>query len=178
MWYGICVIGGSYKSFYLNKLRKIGKPDIIVFNQNIFYDFDTEIERSLDGPVSTELIYLNQLFNCPIAVYSTRINNGKIDKCFILCNNSKIKIFEQNCEVYIKLKDGYVLLCNKRYFYSNVFATIIMQDRFNPLIFNPKSKNNCFYCTPKNVTLIKDGKFYKKFNKCCKFILHFFKKVV
>ena len=73
----VFVIGGSYKSFYLNKLRKIGKPDIIVFNQNIFYDFDITAESGFNGPVSKELLHLNSLLNCPVLVYGVKIDNGK-----------------------------------------------------------------------------------------------------
>ena len=79
----VFVVGGSYKAFYLNQLHKIGKPSIIVFNQDIFYDFNVDLEEGFAGAVSAELIELNKLFNCPIVVYGTMIKNNSKDKCII-----------------------------------------------------------------------------------------------
>lgn len=174
----VFVVGGSYKAFYLNRLSKVGNPDIIVFNQNIFYDFDMEKERYFNGPVSVELKQLNKLFNCPIIVYGTIIKDCQKDKCFILCNHGKIKVFDENCDIYIKIKNCYILIGNKQYFLSKTFATITMSNDIKFAKERRHKINNYFYCNKKGVTLFKGGKFYKKFNKCCKFILCFFKKMI
>ena len=170
----VFVVGGSYKAFYLNHLSKIYNPNIIVFNQNIFYDFDIDAEKDFNGPVSNELMHLHSLFNCPIAVYGTKIVNGEKYRCFITCSNSKIKIFEQNSDIYIRVKNCYVLIGSNSYYSSKAFATITVSDNTNPPKVKQGAINNYFYCNKRGVTLFKGGKFYKKFNKCCKFILRFF----
>ena len=167
----VFVVGGSYRAFYLNQLHKIDNPDIIVFNQNIFYDFDMEKERGFNGPVSIELKKLNNLFNCPIIVYGSMIKARKKDKCFILCNHGKIKVFDENCDIYIKVKNCYILIGSKQYFLSKTFATITMGNDIKIDKVRRDKINNYFYCDKKSVTLFKGAKFYKKFNKCCKFIL-------
>ena len=167
----IFVVGGSYKAFYLNYLPRINNPDIIVFNQNIFYDFDTDLERGFCGPVSAELKHLNKLFNCPIVVYGVRVKEGKKDKCFILCKNGKIKVFDTNYDIYLNIKNHYILIGSNEYFSSKVFATITIQDDDQLFKFNQRYIGNYFYINKKSVILSKDSKFYKKFNKCCKFIL-------
>ena len=174
----VFVVGGSYRSVYLNYLSGLSSPDIIVFNSNVLYDFDIDLENNFSGPVSAELLYLNTLFNCPIVVYGTRVKCCKKDKCFIVCTNGKIKIFEQNSDVYLWVKNCYILVGTNRYFSSQAFATISIQD--STQMVNPKQCgiSNYFCMDKKSVTLISGGKFYKKFNKCCKFTLKFFKKVV
>ena len=172
------VIGGSYKSFYLNYLYKIGRPDIIVFNSEIFYDFDVEKESCFNGPISKELKYLNKVFKCPIVVHNTIINNGQKDKCFIVCNHGKINIFDKNCDIYIRTKNKWILIGSKQYYCSNVYATITIGNSGQWFRPNQRVMNNYFYVNKKNVMLFSNGKFYRKFNKCCKFILHFLKKVV
>lgn len=167
----VFVVGGSYKAFYLNRLYKIGKPDIIIFHQNIFYDFDLDLEKDFNGPVSDELKYLNKLFNCPIVVYGVRGKCNKKNKCFIVCCNGEIKIFDPNSDIYIRVKDRYILIGSKRYFSSKTFATISICDSGQFYKINQRESNNYFCINKKNVMLIKGGKFYKKFNKCCKFIL-------
>ena len=165
------VIGGSYKAFYLNYLAGLNKPDIIIFNQNIFYDFDIDNERGFNGPVSTELKALNTIFNCPIVVYGTRVKNNKGDKSFIVCSMGKIKIFDQHCDIYLKVKNHYILIGAKQYFLSNSFATISICDNTNSYKLNKNIIRNYFCVNSKSVILNLGGKFYKKFNKCCKFIL-------
>lgn len=174
----VFVVGGSYKAFYLNYLPKIGNLDIIVFNQNIFYDFDITAESDFNGPVSKELLHLNSLLNCPVVVYGVKIDNGKKCKCFIVCNNGKIKIFERNSDIYVKVKNYYILVGAKVYYSSKAFATITMLDDIKNPKINQSKVRNYFLCDKKTVTLFKGGKFYKKFSKCCKFILCFFKNVI
>ena len=40
----VCVVGGSYKSFYINHFRNIQSCDLLVFNFGILYDYDMKEE--------------------------------------------------------------------------------------------------------------------------------------
>ena len=167
----VFVVGGSYKAFCLNHLHNIGTPDLIIFNQNIFYDFDVEVEGNFNGPVSSELIYLNNLFNCPIVVYGSKVVKGEKHKCFIICSHRKIKIFEQHRDIYLRVENNYILIGSNQYFRSKTFATITISDNEQSLKLKQSEVNNYFQLNKKSITLNRGNKFCKKFNKCCKFIL-------
>lgn len=167
----VFVVGGSYKSFYLNQINKIRNIDLMIFNQNIFYDFDYEKEQTYNGPITQELIYLNQKLNCPIVVYGVLNKCNIKSRCFILCNNQKIKIIDANKDVYLVVKGRFVLIGNRVYNRSNAFATISMTEDQNCMVFEKIYLNNYFMCDKKCVTLLNKGKICRKFQKCCKFIL-------
>ena len=88
----VFVVGGSYKGFYLNKLNRIKYVDLLIFHQNIFYEFDYEQEQFYDAPVSKELISLNEKLKCPILVYGVMLKDNIRTKCFILCVYGKVSI--------------------------------------------------------------------------------------
>ena len=88
----VFVVGGSYKSFYLNELNKIKNPNLLIFYHDIFYDFNYEQEVYGDGIVSNELIALNKKLKCPIVICGVLFKGGVRQKCFIICIKGKIKL--------------------------------------------------------------------------------------
>ncbi len=165
------VVGGSYKGFYLNELLKIKNVDLIVFNQNIFYEFDYEQEYLCNPVVSNELISLNHRFNCPIVVYGEANFLGKKEKCFILCVNQKVSIIKQYSNIYLFIKGKTILITNKlqRYTKNRITISLINQKYYNLDQLN--SSNNYFICDKKGVFRLQNGKIYRKFRKYCYFRL-------
>ena len=173
------VVGGSYKSFYINQINKIKNIDLLIFHQNIFYDFDYEQEYLFDAPVSNELISLNKKFNCPILVYGYSKFLNKRQKCFILCVNQKVSVIDCAKDVYLYIKGKIVLIGNKLYKQSKSFSTIsIVDKKQNPQNFTKIRFNNYFICDKKGVSCFQGGKIYRKFRKCCNFSLSFYKKMI
>lgn len=172
------VVGGSYKSFYINELKKINNIDLLIFHQNIFYDFDYEQEYLKDAPVTNELINLNKRLNCPIVVYgfSNFLNNRK--KCFIVCVNGKVSVIDCKKDVYLYIKGKLILIGNKIYKNTHAFATISVIDKNNFNVFYKNKFNNYFICDLKGVSRYQNGKIYRKFRKCCYFSLCFYKKMI
>jgi len=166
----VFVVGGSYKSFYLNYISRIKDADLLIFNQGIFYDFDYNKEQVCPN-ASMELLNLNRKLNCPIIVYCSVVKDGIKSKCFLLCNKQKLSIINEDRDIYLKIRDEYILIGNRLYVYSQAFATISILDRFNDDYNTCKRGNNRFICTKKKVLVINKGKVYRKFQKCCYFIL-------
>lgn len=171
------VVGGSYKSFYLNQIKNIKKIDLLVFHQNIFYDFDYVQEKFFDAPVSKELISLNQIVKCPIVVYGNFVKENKIKKCFILCVHGKVSIIDCVKDIYLYIKGKFILIGNRLYNYSRAFATIsIVDEKYNFQKIGKTYQKNYFICDTRGVSRIKNGKIYRKFRKCGYFSLSFYKK--
>jgi len=173
------VVGGSYKGFYINEFKKINKIDLLVFHKDIFYDFDYEQEYLGDAPVTKELIGLNQKLKCPIIVYGNSRFLDDNQKCFIICVNEKVSIINTTKDVYLYVKGKFVLISNKLYKKSKAFATISIMDKVKKEQIISLSKNkNYFICDKRGVTRCEDGDIYRKFRKCCYFILSFHKKMI
>ena len=166
------VVGGSYKGFYLNQLKKIGKIDLLIFQQDIFYEFDYEQELLGEAVVSKELIYLNKLLNCPIVVYGESNLLGQKSKCLITCVNGKISIVDNGVDVSIFIKQKNVIISNKLFKYNNNFVTISLVDKKPFYLEKYKNAgNNYFICDKTGVTKIKNAQIYRKFKKYCYFSL-------
>ncbi|MBQ7797796.1 MAG: hypothetical protein IJ371_01585 [Clostridia bacterium] len=126
------VVGGSYKGFYLNQVKNIKKIDLLIFHQNIFYDFDYIQEKYFDAPVSKELISLNIKLKCPIIVYGNFIKNNIKQHCYILCSNKKVSVINEYKDLYLYIKGKFILIGNKIYRKSKAFATIsLINDKQN-----------------------------------------------
>ena len=174
----VFVVGGSYKSFYFNELNKISKADLVVFHQDIFYDFNYEKEK-VDGTVSKELINLNKKLKCPIVVYGILNNSGVRNKCYILCVNKKVNVIDCNKDLYLYIKGKLILIGNRIYKYSRAFATIsFIKEQYVYDDYVKTSVQNYFLCDKRGVSYIKSGKFDRKFRKCCYFTLNFNKKML
>ena len=173
------VMGGSYKSFYINELNNIKKIDLLIFNQNIFYDFDYEQEYLQDAPVTKELIALNNKFHCPIIVFGYSKFMNVRQKCFIICVNGKVSVIEDSHDVYLYIKGKTILIGNKIYKNSKVFATISkINENDNWKFISKNNQNNYFICNKKCVLRLQNGKIYRKFRKYSYFSLNLYKKMI
>lgn len=173
------VVGGSYKSFYLNQLKNINKIDLLIFNQNIFYDFNYEQEYLDDNIVTQELIMLNKKLNCPIIVYGKYKFFNKEQKCFILCVNGKVSVINRTDDIYLYIKGKMVLIGNKLYKKTKTFSTISMLDSRPDLqVISKNLPLNYFVCDKTGVSRLQYDKIYRKFQKYCYFSLCFHKKMI
>ena len=173
------VIGGTYKSFYINHLSKINNIDLLVFGQNIFYDFDYEQEYLFDAPVTKELIELNKKLNCPIVVRSKSRLFDIVKDCFVICINGKVAVVDCEQDIYVCIKNKLVLISNIMYKRTKAFATIVMgKTKQNWKNLTKSVQSNYFICDKKSVIRLQNGKFYRKFRKCCYFSLCFYKKMI
>ena len=73
-----CVVGGSYKTIYLNYLTKIGRCNLLIFNFGVFHELRGDFKTS---EVAVELLELSKSFNC-FVLAGIKLN-GK-DK-FVVC---------------------------------------------------------------------------------------------
>lgn len=166
------VVGGSYKSFYINYLNGIRDIDLLVFHQNIFYEYNYETEKDGCGVVGCELLELNNKFKCPIVVYGKINKNNIIKKCFILCINNKINIIDNARDIYLYINKMPILIGAKIYFNSKAFATISFTDEvYKWKKYGKSDRSNHLICDKRGVTSIKNGKICRKFRKCCYFAL-------
>lgn len=172
------VVGGSYKSFYLNEAPKVNKVDLIVFNQKIFYEFDYEQEYLSNPVVSNELISLNNRFKCPIVVYGESNLLGKKEKCFIICVNQKLSVVKHCFNVYLFVKNRLVMITNKLRNTNKKIITICFADKSTLSFDKLNNGNNLFISTKLGVFRLQNGKIYKKFRKYCYFRLYFYKKMI
>ncbi|MFQ6723747.1 MAG: hypothetical protein ACLRFE_00240 [Clostridia bacterium] len=167
----VFVVGGSYKRFYINDLSQSVGADLVLFNQNIFYEIDN-IKHISKSIVGKELLELNHKLNCPIVVYGIVNQNGVKHKRFVVCINGKVSLIKYN-KAYLNINNKIVLITNQIYDNSQANVLICMND--NDIKYE-KLKNNTnhyFICTKRGVQYLNKGKIYTKFRKCCNFVLRF-----
>ena len=168
----IFVVGGSYRSFYINKLNTIKNIDLIIFNNGVFDEINY-CDEEVDIKVFTdEIKELNKLLKCSIVVCCNINKFGNRYKAFVLCVNQKISIISPHKDIYLYIKGELILITSKLYKNLYAFATICTTDYGDEIIKRYiKFKNGCFILRDKSVTQITGGKIYRKFKKCCEFIL-------
>ena len=168
----IFVVGGSYRSFYINKINSIKNVDLIIFNNGVFSDINYCVEDIDTIVFVDEIKELNKLFKCPVIVCCNINRFGNKYNAFVLCVNQKISIIPTCRNVYLYIDKELVLISNKIYKQSYAFVNICITD------YNDKTskkhislKNRYFICGNKEVLKIINGKICRKFKKCCEFIL-------
>jgi len=162
----VCVAGGSYKSFYLNRFLKLNKCDLIVFNFGIFYNINSKSSNKAKL-IFQEIRDLSDCKNC-VVVAGVVINYNSF---FVVCKNKAFKIYPSKYNVKLKVKDKVILITK-----GNTFSSVK-----NKIIFtNCKRCVNIKACSPnKNyifihdygIDIVKNRKLKRNFNKCLNFIL-------
>lgn len=174
----IFVVGGTYKGFYFNQLKMIKHVDLLIFNQGIFYELDNH-DYLTKNIVFKELIELNTKLKCPILVYGILNKNKSRQKIFILCINKKVSIIDYKKDIYLYIKNEFILINNNLCKNSKAFATIVFANNLNICKnFNIIRQQNYFLCDKKSIWHIKNQKINRKFRKCCYFTLNSNKKML
>lgn len=174
----VFVVGGSYKWFYLNKLNKIKKIDLLIFHQNIFYKLDCDDILNNDI-IFKEIIYLNNILKCPICVCGILNKNGINQKIFIVCVKGKISLINCNKDIYLYIRNKLIVISTRFCKYSKAFALIEISNNSNMLQKSTKNRQkNHFICCPRGVLYVCDNKIYRKIRKCCYFTLNLKRKML
>ena len=87
----VFVCGGSYKSFYLNFLKKMSKCDLLVFNFGIIYNYNIKEELLGEGIVSKELFMLSKTLGT-VVVAGVYVEGRVLRKSLIICDGEKLNI--------------------------------------------------------------------------------------
>ena len=58
------VVGGSYKAFYLNNIQKYKELDLLIFQNNILYEYDYYNENFGEKTITNEMMSLQEKLHC------------------------------------------------------------------------------------------------------------------
>jgi len=166
----ICVLGGSYKSFYLNHLKSINRCDLLVFNFGLIYNYNVKDELLGQAIVTKELMSLARRLHC-VVVAGVLVEAENLTKAIILCDGEKVDI--------TPAKAGLKLFTNKKEFVvgdENLKAKgcdkiVLSNKRIYPSGHNISCSRTYIFCDKFGVTIVKNKKIIRKFNKYSKIIL-------
>ena len=167
------VVGGSYKAFYLNYLKKIKNIDLLVFQDEILYEYNYYNEKFDSALITNEMIYLSKLLKCKIIAKIKTNLFGIIKNEILFCDENGVKIFniKKNLNIYIKNKLISFSFNYNVMKYADIMINVIpYKIRKYHLNF---TKQNRFICDKQGVYSIINSKIKRKFRKVCYFSLKF-----
>lgn len=166
----ICVLGGSYKSFYLNYLKSIKRCNLLVFNFGLIYNYNAKEELLGQAVVTKELMFLARKLHA-IVVAGVMVEGENVTKSIIVCDGEKLEI--------AKAEDGIKLFINKRTIVvgdeklkaKGVDKIILSTKKIRPNLDKCSYIRNYIFCDNFGVSIVKNKKIIRKFNKYSKIIL-------
>ncbi len=174
------VVGGSYKAFYLNNIHKYKKLDLIIFQENILYEYDYYNELLGEQTITNEMISLAKKFKCKIiAKIKTNLCGIKKDE-ILYCDKNGVKIINNNRFLKICVKDKQICISNYYltnksdyfiYFFKNKNDFYLPENRTRQC--NYLNKSAIFVCDKFGVDLLINKNMTRKFRKICYFSLNF-----
>lgn len=167
----VFVVGGSYKAFYLNHLKKFKKLDFLVFQEGILYDYDYYNELCGDRTVTQEMMELSKRLGCKIVARIKTNFLGGIETKWLYCDGKKLVLSNLH---YLKLfyNTKTIFFADKQLLNKPKNLTIILTE--NRLKLKNRAKfcpSNLLICDKRGVELKKNGKIARKFIKICYFSL-------
>lgn len=171
----LCVVGGSYKNFYINVLKNYENVDLIIFQSGIIYDFVYYDEIFGLSNVSKELTTLSKNFDCDILACTKTDLFGDIHKSLIYFSKGNICEIKDEAEVLNFFSNGIQISASLKYesFEENDnFKILLVEDKFDneKYAFDNIIKNGII-CDKTSANFIKNGEVNRKFQKYCDFIL-------
>ena len=166
----VFVCGGSYKSFYLNFFKKIGKCDLLVFNFGIIYNYNIKEELLGKGVVSKELFMLSKALET-VVVAGVYVEGKVLKKAIIICDGEKLNIvpacdgtrcFIGKTELVVGDEKLKTFGCNR---------IVLTSKRIKPMVEHCNYKHFYIFCDNFGVSLVKNKKLTRNFSKCSKIIL-------
>lgn len=158
------VAGGSYKSFYLNYLKKINKCDLLIFNYGIFYDVNNIYDFDI---VKNEILVLAKKAQC-IVIAILKI--GKTKKICLSCKD-KVKLYDYKIGVEFKID-------NQKYFVGAMYSVnklrnkiIFCENKYKPNLKACSKHKFYMFCYNKGACYVYNKKLKINFAKCLKIIL-------
>lgn len=165
----VFVVGGSYKAFYLNYLKKINKIDLLIFQENILYDFDIYEELNNNPIVTQEILALSKKLDCKIvAIVNTNLLGIK-NKEILYCDKENVNLISTDRYLSLIFNNKKVLIGCKD-IYSNSALTIKVEP--NNKTSNKYCTKRCLICDKQGVSFVNKGKITKKIRKICYFSLN------
>lgn len=169
----VFVVGGSYKAFYLNYLKKLKDVDLIVFQENILYEYDYYNETYGLKTVSNEMMNLASMFDCKVLAVVKSNLLGNIKKEILYADKDKVYLFDIANYLNLIIKNKLVSFAvGKNLNWGEVIIRIDLNKTFNKIKFHDRRKTY-LYCNKSCVNLVKNGKIKRKFRKICYFCLRF-----
>lgn len=168
------VVGGSYKAFYINHIKSYRDVDILVFQENILYEYDYFNENFGNKLVTTEMLNLSRKLNC---VIFAKIKTNMFGVCkdeILFCDGKKVYIFDKDRYIKIYLKEKSIIFSLRKVSVgcTNIFIRLT-KNRSEMENFKQKSHTRMFLCDKYGVEYVKFGKIKRKFRKFCYFSLNF-----
>jgi len=165
----VFVVGGSYKAFYLNYLKKLEKIDLLIFQENILYDFDI-FEELHDKPIITqELFSLSKKLNCKIiAIVNTDLLGVK-NKEILYCDKENFSLIGLDRYLSLIYNNKKILIGCKDF---NKKSSLSIKIKIENVKSNNFCTKKCLICDKHGVTFVNNGKISKKNRKICYFSLN------
>lgn len=167
----LCVLGGGYKSFYLNCFLKLKTCDLLIFNYGILYDLNHQLEENGTTYICKEITMLAKQLNAIVVGGIYVIKSGKRFKSLIVSDGDKVEIFPAKTGARINVENFSFIVGDECTCYGKYNKIILAEKRFFINEKHCSSKKIYLFCSPKNADLVVNKKIFKKFNKYSKFIL-------
>ena len=168
------VVGGSYKAFYINNLKKCKGVDLLVFQEGLLYEYDYYNEHFGSKIITKELLSLARRLNCVIlAKIKSNFANQKCEE-ILYCDSEKLLTFSADRYIKMFIKGKRVIFSLKNVFFecADIFIRII-KNRAEMKKIRQKCHKQTFLCDKYGVEYVKKGKINRKFRKFCYFSLNF-----
>lgn len=168
------VVGGSYKNFYINHLKKYKNLDLLIFQQGLLYDYDYCDEMLGEKIVTNEVLNLVDILHCKvIGKVNTNLLGNKKEE-ILYADENGVKIIDIRNQLFLKIKNKNIeISLNKTpKIYSDLVIKIIHNK--NECLYQRFSKNKKYLiCDKRGVLFVNKNKKIKKFRKICYFTLKF-----
>jgi len=166
----ICVLGGSYKSFYLNHLKSINRCDLLVFNFGLIYNYNVKSELFGDAVVTKELMNLSKALNA-IVVAGVYVEGEKIKKSVIMCDGEKIHIADACVGITLETDKTDFVVGDEKMTTKGVNKIVLSNKRIYPDVKHCADKRVYIFCDKFGVNVVKNKNLTRNFNKYFKMIL-------
>ena len=161
----VFVLGGSYKSFYLNYFLKLTSCDLLVFNFGVLYDVDVEAERAGKGVVFSELKNLSDKLGCEI-VAGVSVKSGDATKFKILhYKNGEIKLFNSRFGCKFNKKNKKIVVADDGNNLTADVKIVLSKKRIVPTPTHCSNKKIYAFCDEFGINLIVKKKLTRRFYK-------------
>lgn len=166
------VVGGSYKAFYINNLKKIKNLDLLIFQENILYEFDYYNELCGNKLITNEMMSLVLKLNCKIIAKIRTNLCGIIKNEMLYADKNGVKIIDENRYLKFLFKNKAVICSFHTIIYDKYDLQIILKNsRVNQHIKKIYVKNKMLICDKYGVVYSNKDKIVRKFWKICYFSL-------
>ncbi len=167
----VCVVGGSYKSFYINHFRNIQSCDLLVFNFGILYDYDMKEELLGSAVVTKELLNLSRDLHCPIVAGICVRYRDRLTRKIIVCSEDKVFLSSIRLGARVQVGNKTFVIGAKETNYSKYNKIVLSNGRINPDINKCSEKKIYIFCDRFGVNYVYKKNLVRKFHKYSKIIL-------